>query len=55
MHHRCNFADGMGCVGFAGSGHEGRRKGSAPLGEAWLFEDASLKFIPLNLRYVYRI
>ena len=60
-HHLCSLLDGTGtdAPGFVALlvGEEvvvaGRRNGSAPLGEAWLFEAAVRKGILLNLRYVY--
>jgi hypothetical protein len=52
MVHFCNFLDTTGFMSFEDSVGEGRRKGSAPLGEAWLFDDTSRKSILLNLRYV---
>lgn len=54
MLHRCNFPDGIGCAGFDGSAEEGRRNGSEPLGEAWLFEGAIWKSMLENLRYACR-
>lgn len=61
-HHLWSLLDGTGggVIGFAvlvGVELEiaGRRKGSAPLGEAWLFEATVRKGISLNLRYVYTV
>jgi len=51
MLHLCSFADGTGGAAFAPSTTEGRRKGSAPLGDAWLLEDAIWKSTPENFRY----
>ena len=48
--HRCSFPEGTGWTGFAESAEDGRRKGRAPLGDAWLFADATWHSIPENLR-----
>ena len=32
---------------------DGRRKGRAPVGEAWLLEATVAKSTPVNLRYTY--
>ena len=32
----------------------GKRKGRAPVGEAWLFEGTVTSSIPMNFRYVYQ-
>lgn len=37
----------------AGEGLGGRRKGSAPVGEAWFEEDTTLNLTPAILRKVY--
>jgi hypothetical protein len=55
MAHLCSFADGIGGGGLEPSSAEGRRKGRAPLGEAWLLEDAIWCSIPENLRYAYNV
>jgi hypothetical protein len=57
-HHFWSVFEGTGSttVGFPAlpvGVEAGRRKGSAPLGEAWLFEIAMRNGISLNLRYVY--
>lgn len=51
MAHFCSLFEGIGPVVAAGSA--GRRKGSAPVGEAWLFEGTSSKSIPTNFKYAY--
>lgn len=49
MAHFCSLFEGIGAVVPAGSA--GRRKGSAPVGEAWLFEGTISRSIPTNLKY----
>jgi hypothetical protein len=52
MAHLCSFPAAIGFMSFEDSVWAGKRKGSAPLGEAWLFEETSRKSILLNFRYV---
>jgi len=44
------LAEGIGGGGFEVSVAAGKRKGSAPLGEAWLFDDEVLNLIPENFK-----
>lgn len=67
--HFCSLPDGTGCGSFFApvpasdpSAYPllvvvaaGMRNGSAPLGEAWLFEAWSSKSMARNLRYVYTV
>jgi len=50
---RWSFPDEIGTGGFDESTVDGRRKGRDPLGDAWLFKDATLKSILQNFRYAY--
>jgi hypothetical protein len=53
MVHRCSFAEGTGGGGFAPSDADGRRKGKAPLGDAWLLEEVIWKSMPENFMYAF--
>ena len=49
---RWSLLDGIGGVdSVRGAGDAGRRKGRAPLGDAWLFEATVACSIPMNLKY----
>jgi hypothetical protein len=48
--HLCSFPEGTGWIWVYGSGEAGIMKGRAPLGDAWLFAEASRKLILENLR-----
>lgn len=48
MAHFWSLCDGIGPVP---AGRAGRRKGRAPVGEAWLLEAVISKSIPTNFRY----
>jgi hypothetical protein len=48
--HLCSFPEGTGWIWVYGSGEAGIMKGRAPLGDAWLFAEASRKLMLENLR-----
>ena len=55
--HCSSLFEGMGVgaeeVGETEEDEYGMRKGSAPVGEAWLLEDSTRKSTPASLRKVY--
>ncbi len=52
MTHRCSFVAGTGSpFSLAAVAREGIRNGSAPVGDAWLFDETVENRMPVNLRY----
>jgi hypothetical protein len=51
MAHFWSLCEGMGPG--APAERAGRRKGKAPVGDAWLLEGVTWKSIPTNFRYAY--